>query len=153
MRLFLLLLPLLWVSPARACLNDRDSDSLATQAAKFPDTLRVITGRFERNPPLFYQMRIRRSLTQLQKKPRDFGLYDDIAVAFDRLGRDDEALAIMTKKRVLLPRFNAKDLKLKEAWYRFFRQRRDVSRASFFGHKIGRFGGNEVGASGNQACD
>jgi hypothetical protein len=30
---------------ARACINDRDSDSLAVQAKKLPDTLRVITGR------------------------------------------------------------------------------------------------------------
>ena len=101
-------------------MNDRDSDSLATQAQKFPDTLRVITGRFERNPPLFYQMRIRRSLAQLKKNPREFGLYDDIAVAYDRLHRDDEALQIMAKKRALLPPFDAKNAKMKEAWYRYF---------------------------------
>ncbi len=120
MRHLFVLLPLLLVSPARACLNDRDSDSLATQAQKFPDTLRVITGRFERNPPLFYQMRIERSLAQLQKTPRDFGLYDDIAVAYDKLHRDDEALQIMAKKRALLPPFDAKNAKLKEAWYRYY---------------------------------
>jgi len=67
--------------PARACVNDRDSDSLATQARQLPETLRVITGRFERNPPLFYQMRIRRSLDELKTAPRQFGLYDDIGAA------------------------------------------------------------------------
>ncbi|PQV63716.1 hypothetical protein B1R32_10955 [Abditibacterium utsteinense] len=120
MRRFLLLLPLLCAQPALACMNDRDSDSLALQAQKFPDTLRVITGRFERNPPLFYQMRIQRSLAQLKKTPREFGLYDDIAVAYDRLHRDDEALEIMAKKRALLPPFDAKNAKMKEAWYRYY---------------------------------
>lgn len=50
---------------ALACMNDRDSDSLALQARQLPETLRVITGRFERNSPLYYQMRIARSQAQL----------------------------------------------------------------------------------------
>ncbi len=120
MRCALFLLPLIFVSSANACMNDRDSDSLALQAQNFPDTLRVITGRFERNPPLYYEMRIRRSLKALQKNPRSFGLYDDIGVAYDRLHRDDAALQIMAKKRALLPRFDAKNAKLKEAWYRYY---------------------------------
>lgn len=135
MRHFLLLLPLLLAAPARACLNDRDSDSLALQAAQFPDTLRVITGRFERQPPLFYQMRIRRSLAELKKSPRDFGKYDDIAVAFDKLHRDDEALAIMAKKRALLPAFDAKNPALKEAWYRYFANTGTFHAHRFMGRK------------------
>ncbi len=137
MRRLLLLLPLLLISPASACLNDRDSDSLATQAAKFPDTLRVITGRFERNPPLYYQMRIRRELAQLQKNPRDFGLYDDIAVAFDRLHRDDEALQIMAKKRALLPPFDAKNPAQKEAWYRYYANAGTFHAHRYLGRKAG----------------
>jgi tetratricopeptide (TPR) repeat protein len=120
MRPFVLLLPLLLVSGAQACINDRDSDSLAIQAKKLPDTLRVITGRFERNPPLYYQMRIRRSLALLKKNPRQFGLYDDIGAAYDRLHRSDEALGIMEKKRALLPPYSAKNPSVEEAWYRYY---------------------------------
>ena len=117
---FALFLPLLLTIPARACINDRDSDSLALQAQKLPETVRVITGRFERNPPLYYQMRIRRSLTELKKNPRNFGLYDDIAAAYDRLHQSDDALKIMAKKRALLPPFDAKNAPVKEAWYRYY---------------------------------
>lgn len=106
--------------PARACLNDRDSDSLATQAAQLPETLRVITGRFERNPPLYYQMRIARERAALKSNPRQFGLYDDIGVALDKLGRDNEALQTMNAKRALLPAFDANDKTNRENWYRYF---------------------------------
>ena len=107
---------------SNACLNDRDSDALAVQNNRFPDALRVITGRFERNPPRFYQMRIARVERELKSKPRDFGLYDDLAVAHDKLGDDKTALKIMASKRALLPAFSAKDKAKanKEAWYRFF---------------------------------
>lgn len=135
MRRLLILLPLLACSSAQACLNDRDSDSLAIQANQFPDTLRVVTGRFERNPPLFYEMRIQRSLVQLQKNPRDFGLYDDIGVAFDKLHRSDEALQIMAKKRALLPPFDAKNPKLKEAWYRYYANTGTFHAHRFMGQK------------------
>jgi hypothetical protein len=130
MRHSALLLPLLLVSTAQACLNDRDSDSLATQAKKLPDTLRVITGRFERNPPLYYEMRIRRALPLLKKDPRQFDLYDDVAVAYDRLHRDDEALTVMEQKRSLLPRFDAKNKAVKEAWYRYY-----ANAGTFYAHR------------------
>lgn len=106
--------------PAHACLNDRDSDALAIQAKKLPDVVRVVTGRFERNPPLYYQMRVDRVKTELQKNPRQWALYDDIAVALDRLHRDDEAIAWIEKKRALLPKYNAAQPELKEAWYRYY---------------------------------
>ncbi len=137
MRPLLLLLPLLLSSSAHACLNDRDSDSLAVQSARFPDTLRVITGRFERNPPLYYEMRIRRSLAQLKKNPRQFGLYDDIGVAFDRLHKGDEALQIMAKKRALLPPFDAKNPQMKEAWYRYYANAGTFRAHRFLGAKSG----------------
>ena len=120
MKPFALLALALTAWPACACLNDRDSDSLATQAAQLPETLRVITGRFERNPPLYYQMRIERERAALKSNPRQFGLYDDIGVALDKLGRDDEALQTMARKRALLPAFNPNDKANKEAWYRYY---------------------------------
>jgi tetratricopeptide (TPR) repeat protein len=105
---------------ARACINDRDSDALAVQAQKLPDALRVITGRFERNPPRYYQMRAARVQAELAKNPRQLALYDDLGAALDRLGKSDEALRWMNRKRDLLPPYNAKDSANKEAWYRFY---------------------------------
>ncbi len=118
----LLLLVLLVALPlgARACLNDRDSDALAVQNGRVPDALRVVSGRFERNPPRFYQMRIARVSGELKVHPRDFGLYDDLAVAHDKLGDDEAALRVMAAKRAQLPAYNAHDKANKEAWYRFF---------------------------------
>ncbi len=118
--LFVALLVCVPLAPTNACLNDRDSDALAVQNTRFPDALRVISGRFERNPPRFYQMRIARVERELKSKPLQFGLYDDLAVAHDKLGDSQSALEIMAQKRALLPAFNAKDKANKEAWYRFF---------------------------------
>lgn len=88
---------LLFVSTmARACLNDRDT--LAEEAQRFPDAVRVITGRFPRNPPLYYQMRIDRESAEIAAHPNNLALYDDVAVAWDRLGNDDKALAVMARK-------------------------------------------------------
>jgi len=60
---------------SKACLNDRDSDALATQNARFPDALRVLSGRFERNPPRFYTMRIARVTKQLKARTRAFAAF------------------------------------------------------------------------------
>ncbi len=90
------------VRPSSACLNDRDSDTLANQGKQLPDVVRVISGRFERNPPLYYQMRIARVAKELKLHSELLALYDDIAVANDRLGRDDEAIAWMTRKKARL---------------------------------------------------
>jgi hypothetical protein len=112
-----------------ACLNDRDSDLLEKEGRSLPGAMQVITGRFERNPPLFFEMRLQRVASQLKKKPHSLPLYDDAAVASDRLGRSDEALAWMEKKHAqLLQRKpfeqldakNAVDKTLREQWYRYY---------------------------------
>jgi hypothetical protein len=105
-------------SAATACLNDRDT--LAQEARGLPDALQVVTGRFERNPPLFYEMRLKRVATQLKGDPSQLELYDDAAVASDRLGRSDEAIRWIELKRKQLAPFNAKDKMLREHWYRYY---------------------------------
>ncbi len=136
-RFFVLALLVSFPLSSRACLNDRDSDALAVQNNRFPDALRVISGRFERNPPRFYQMRATRVRHELKSKPRDFALYDDLAVSLDKLGDDEAALEVMAQKRALLPAFNARDKALKEAWYRFF-----ASDGTFRAHRFLKSGAN-----------
>lgn len=104
--------PLL-LSPAHACLWD--SDTLATEAKGLPDVVQIITGRFPRNPPLFYEMRLARVSKEVQAQPAKLELYDDAAVACDRLHRSREAIAWMAKKRAQLKPFPQD----KEHWYRY----------------------------------
>lgn len=99
-------------SLALACINDRDTikfeqqnvDALnriqkeidpgkREQAVK-DLVLRAIGGRFERYPEQYYKMRISR----LEAKPKLTALeYDDLAVAYDRIGGVDFAIAITEK--------------------------------------------------------
>ncbi|HVK05509.1 MAG TPA: hypothetical protein VM490_18690 [Armatimonadaceae bacterium] len=99
--------------PVCACINDRDT--LAMEGKRFPGLAEVITGRFERNPPLYYEMRVARVAKELTANPAKLDLYDDIAAALDRLGRDDEAIAWMEKKRARL----AGTPERGEDWYRY----------------------------------
>ena len=102
----------------RACLWD--SDTLAQEAGGIPDVIQVITGRFERNPPRYYEMRLERiekeyeSATDWEK----LALCDDAGVACDRLHRSDEAIAWMAKKNALLEVEPDRDRK-KEHVYRY----------------------------------
>lgn len=81
-----------------------DSDTLGMEMKKFPGLTQVITGRFERNPPLYYQIRLERVTKELQTSSDRLELYDDAGAACDRLGRSDEAIAWMAKKRAILDR-------------------------------------------------
>lgn len=121
-RVFLLLLLTTVLAPAQACLNDRDS-RLSVALKRFPGLAEVLTGRFERNPPLFYEMRVARVEKELAAKPNDLNLYDDIAVALDRLHKDDDAIRWMEKKRVvlekILPEKSATFPQAKEPWYSY----------------------------------
>ena len=111
---FLLTLP----HPTVACLNDRDT--LASEAQRRPDVLRAITGRFERNPPLYYDMRIARLKVELARNPAILSDYDDIAVALDRRGFDEEAIRWIDRKVAVLPAITSSDPNITEAWYRYY---------------------------------
>ncbi|MES2461664.1 MAG: hypothetical protein V4671_13855 [Armatimonadota bacterium] len=138
---------LLLTQTTNACLNDRDSDLLAeeVETGPFPTTsaanpiadyresdlpvpqsvglpvpLSVITGRFPRHPALFYEMRIRRVAKELAVHPERLRLYDDVAVAYDRLGKDDEALFWIKKKHSRLLKTSPADPAFREDWYRYY---------------------------------
>ncbi|HEX8236002.1 MAG TPA: hypothetical protein VF600_08595 [Abditibacteriaceae bacterium] len=115
-------------SSAIACLNDRDSDLLERESGALPRAMQVITGRFERNPPLFYEMRLKRVAAQLKQDPSQLSLYDDAAVASDRIGRSNDAIMWIEKKHTQLlqqkpfTHLNAKipaNESLREHWYRY----------------------------------
>jgi hypothetical protein len=99
-----LLAGVLCASPMSACINDRDTLAAEIRAQKgdgngLPPVVRAITGHFERNPALYYAMRLKRVKSELQRNPKRLDLYDDAGAASDRLGRSDEALLWMEKKK------------------------------------------------------
>jgi tetratricopeptide (TPR) repeat protein len=91
---------LLLILPASACLWDRDT--LREEAKGKLDTVRAITGWFDRYPPRYYEMRLERVTAELASNPDSPNLYDDAGVACSRLGRHDEAIMWMEKKKALL---------------------------------------------------
>tara|TARA_R110002072_G_scaffold42064_21_gene119021 strand:+ start:327548 stop:328786 length:1239 start_codon:yes stop_codon:yes gene_type:complete len=97
--------PIEHTDPVNGCGWDRDT--LANEASGFPGITEIITGRFERPPALFYEMRLERVARELQTDPDNLGLYDDACVACDRLNRQDEAILWMEGKRAALDRLAA----------------------------------------------
>lgn len=121
------LLPLLLCASAQACRWDRDT--LAEEAKGKRDLVSVIIGRFERNPALYYEMRLARVGGELKSSPKNLNLYDDAAVACDHLGRPGEAIDWIERKRKELqaidPHRNRKD-----DWYRYY-----ANAGTFWAHR------------------
>lgn len=95
MKIFVVLF-LLAAIPLQGCLWDRDTirEELAGQIG----TVKTLVGWFNRYPPLFYEMRLQRVTVEIAVTPEKASLYDDAAVACDRLGNPSEAIAWMEKK-------------------------------------------------------
>ncbi|MBX3119997.1 MAG: hypothetical protein KF784_13105 [Fimbriimonadaceae bacterium] len=83
-------------SLAQACMWDRDT--LAMEMKNFPGVAEAIVGRFERNPPEYYQMRIDRLLPVFEAGKTTLEELDDLAVAYDRIGKGNEAIKVMAAK-------------------------------------------------------
>ncbi len=84
---------LLLPSAAFACLWDYDT--LLQERSRFPDTIELITGKFLRHSPEFYQWRIQDRLQKIQYEPENLGYHDDLAVAYDKSGQHQLAIATM----------------------------------------------------------
>lgn len=88
------------VAPVVACLWDYDT--LRAEAKGMPSVAETITGRFERNPPLYYEMRLEQSAQRISRDAHDWAAYDNAGVACDRLGRHDEAIEWMQRKHAAM---------------------------------------------------
>lgn len=102
---------------AHACLWDRDT--LAAEARGLPGITEIITGRFDRFPPLFYEMRLERVVGELAADADNLELYDDAGVACDRLGRSVEAIGWMERKLGVMDRLEAEGVDVGEHRYRY----------------------------------
>lgn len=92
---------------AHACLWDRDTT--AQEGQKHVALIETVVGLFDRYPPLYYQMRLESVTAQLQKEPHRLDLYDDAGVACARLGRPEEAMQWMARKKAVLTKTPSKD--------------------------------------------
>ena len=99
-----------------ACLWDRDTP--ADEARGLPEVVAVLTGRFPRNPPLYYELRLKRVAAHLKDHPEDLDAYDDAGVACDRLG-NPSASEWMRLKREQLDRLEPSLPNVKEHRYRY----------------------------------
>jgi len=97
-----------------------DRDTLAYEASGYPGITEIITGRFDRFPPLYYEMRLDRVANEIESDPDNLDLYDDAGVACDRLGRHDEAIEWMARKRIVLDQVAADGITDSEHEYRYF---------------------------------
>ncbi len=85
------------------CLWDRDT--LTIEAKGAPGLVDVLVGRFDRLPREHYAMRLERVRAELESGAagaESLALFDDAAVACDRLGRIDEAIEFMGAKLLAL---------------------------------------------------
>jgi len=88
-------------STALACLWDYDT--LRQERSKFPDALELITGKFLRHSPEFYEWRIKDRLEKLKAEPNNLAYHDDLAVAYSKVGRSRDAIATMEAKDKIKP--------------------------------------------------
>jgi MYXO-CTERM domain-containing protein len=115
---------------AEACLWD--SDTLEQEAAGAPSVVVALVGGFAINPPKYYAMRLARVGEALTKTPDELALYDDVAVASDRIGKHDEAIEWMVKKHAALKRLGVSPTAAGKPnhWYRYH-----ANRGTFHAHR------------------
>jgi hypothetical protein len=93
---------LLASSAAVACLWDYDT--LLAERARQPTTLELITGKFLRHSPRFYDWRRQDRLAKIEAGANAEALWDDLAVAYDKLGQHDQAIETARQRLIENPR-------------------------------------------------
>lgn len=82
-----------------ACLWDYDT--LEMEREQFPSALELIAGNFLRHSPAFYYWRVKDRTAKLKENPKHFDWYDDLAVAYSKLGEQKKAIQLMHEKEEL----------------------------------------------------
>jgi tetratricopeptide (TPR) repeat protein len=116
------------ISPVgHSCTWDRDTAEMEAKGRL--DIVATIVGFFPRNPPRYYKMRLDRVLEELQSDPENLGLYDDAAVAYDRLGDPTVAIDLIERKKALLDAMPDNDF-TREHRYRYL-----ANIGTFYAHR------------------
>lgn len=88
-------------TPAVACLWD--NDTLRDERRGLPGIAEVLAGKWERHSDFFYRDRIERMNAALAADPNDLAAYDNLAVAYEKLGDQDKAIEAMLRKEKAKP--------------------------------------------------
>ncbi|WP_164914107.1 tetratricopeptide repeat protein [Aquimarina sediminis] len=80
-----------------------DYDTIEMERMQFPDVIELISGKFLRHSQEFYQWRIEDRELKLQKYPDSLYLYNDLAVAYSKVGNDKKAIEIIKRKERIKP--------------------------------------------------
>lgn len=86
---------LAWI--AVACLWD--SETLKEESLRQKDVAEIINGRIMKHSPYFYEEKVTYTKAKIGQGSPKPELFDDLAVALHKLGRTDEAIAVMEDKR------------------------------------------------------
>ena len=89
--------------PAVAVACSWDYDTIKRERTRFPGTLELITGKFLRHSPEFYEWRVADRTRRLAADPTNVALLDDLAVAYDKTGRRDLAIETARRTEALRP--------------------------------------------------
>lgn len=100
---FLICLSLVLSLPAVAMACLWDIDTVRMERSRFPTVLELITGKFLRHSPEFYQWRIENRQKRLRTEPENLALWDDLAVAYDKTGQHEKAIETGWKAEQLQP--------------------------------------------------
>jgi len=113
---------------APACVWHRDTVWDPMQGKHEP--FDIVIGRFARYPKLYYTMRIERVESELEANPRQLALYDDISVAYDKIGDATKAIEWIERKGEVLAKLDANDPDVREHQYRYL-----ANRGTFYAHR------------------
>ncbi len=105
-----------------------DIDTLKFELKGLPGIQDAVSGRFERPPDKYYEIRLER----LKLKPESdwsLGEFDDAAVACDKLNRHADAIDLMVKKKIALSKLKLDEKARAEAEYRLY-----ANRGTFYAH-------------------
>ena len=86
---------------ALACLWD--SDTFAEEALTQKDVGEIVRGRLGKHSPYFYEEKVAYTRPLLDAGDAGVERYDDLAVAYEKLGKLDEALVVMDAKEKRFP--------------------------------------------------
>ena len=80
-----------------------DWDTVQMEKQQFPQIHELITGKFYRHSQELYYWRVKNRTELLKKYPDSLHYYDDLAMAYDKIGKPGKAIEIMLQKEKKKP--------------------------------------------------
>jgi tetratricopeptide (TPR) repeat protein len=80
-----------------------DWDTVQMEKQQFPQIHELITGKFYRHSQELYYWRVKNRTDLLKKYPDSLHYYDDLAMAYDKIGDPKKAIEVMNKKESKKP--------------------------------------------------